>query len=61
MADSLWIIPFGKYKGIDMEDVPDSYLIWLKGEQWFKMSFADKLPIVEKELQYRKQFDLQIK
>lgn len=23
------IMPFGKYKGLPMEQVPDSYLIWL--------------------------------
>lgn len=22
-------MPFGKYKGIDMEEVPNSYIIWL--------------------------------
>ena len=22
-------MPFGKYKGQDMEDLPDSYLLWL--------------------------------
>jgi len=25
-------MPFGKYKGTPMQDVPASYLAWLKGE-----------------------------
>jgi uncharacterized protein (DUF3820 family) len=25
------IMPFGKHKGLDMEDVPASYLMWLYG------------------------------
>lgn len=61
MADSMWTIHFGKFKGKDIEDVPDSYLIWLKGEKWFKDDFPQKLIIVEKELKYRNQFDSHIK
>lgn len=60
MADSLWIIPFGKYKDTDIEDIPDSYLIWLKGEGWFKIKFKDKISIIEKELKFREQFDKHI-
>lgn len=25
-------MPFGKYKGTPMQDVPASYLVWLKGQ-----------------------------
>lgn len=61
MADSLWKIPFGKYKNTDVEDAPDSYLIWLKGETWFKTSFPEQCEIINKELKYRNQFDCHIK
>lgn len=61
MADTLWKIPFGKYRDWDIEDVPDSYLIWLKGEVWLKEKFKDIVPIIEKELKYRNDFDLHIK
>lgn len=23
-------IPFGKYKGVNIEEIPDSYLVWLE-------------------------------
>lgn len=26
------IMPFGKFKGIELQEVPDSYLIWLHKE-----------------------------
>ena len=61
MADSMWKLPFGKYKNKDVEDVPDSYLAWLKGESWFKKQFPEQHTIISKELKYREQFDLHIK
>ncbi len=53
MADSLWILPFGKYKGQGIEDIPDSYLDWLTGMSWFKEKFPKERAIILKELKYR--------
>ena len=61
MAKSLGQIPFGKYKGVDIEDVPDNYLIWLKGETWFMTREPKLHENIKKELKYRDQFDLHIK
>lgn len=60
MAESLGQIPFGKYKGIDIEDVPDSYLIWITGELWFKTREKELYENIKKELKYREKFDLHI-
>lgn len=61
MADSLGIIPFGKFKGKDLEDVPDSYLQWFSGEG----DIVARCPLlcenIRKELAYRKKFDLHVK
>jgi uncharacterized protein (DUF3820 family) len=54
-------LPFGKYKDILICDVPNWYLEYLKGEQWFKQKFIDLFELIEKELKYRKQFDIDIK
>ena len=27
-------IPFGKYKGMELADVPQSYLRWLRQQKW---------------------------
>ena len=33
-------IPFGKlYRGVDIGEIPDTYLDWLLGQKWF---FEDK-------------------
>jgi hypothetical protein len=61
MADSLGKTTFGKYKGKDIEDVPDSYLEWFVGEH----DIVAKNPLlcanIKKELGYREKFNLHIK
>lgn len=61
MADSLGRIPFGKFKGKDMEDVPNSYLEWIIGEDWFKEKYPVLGANIKKELEYRERFDLKIR
>ena len=56
MAESLGTIPFGKFKGKDIEDIETTYLEWVKGEDWFKKRFADLHDNILKELKYRTQF-----
>jgi hypothetical protein len=61
MADSLGRIPFGKFKGKDMEDVPNSYLEFLIGEMWFKQQHPMLAENIKKELLYRDRFNVHIK
>lgn len=60
MAESLWIIPFGKHKGEPVEDVPTSYLEWLLEQDWFcngsKPEHMKSFDSVQKELAFRKRF-----
>ena len=56
MAESLGQIPFGKYKNTDIEDVPTSYLDWIKGEGWFKDKFPKLCKAINDELLYRERF-----
>ncbi len=56
MAESLFVIPFGKFKGKDIEDIPTDYLIWAKGEDWFKNRFPTGFKAVQEELKYREKF-----
>jgi len=60
MADSLWTLPFGKFKGKDIEDVPNSYLKWLLEQNWMITKYRSTLPIIEKELDYRERFDITV-
>jgi uncharacterized protein (DUF3820 family) len=60
MAESLGKITFGKFKEHDIEDIPDSYLNWIKGEQWFKIKEPKLCNAIKTELVYRNKFDLHI-
>lgn len=55
MAESLWTLPFGKHKGEDIEDIPDSYLSWLLDSEWFEKRYPYRIKAVEQELAYREQ------
>jgi uncharacterized protein (DUF3820 family) len=52
---SLWLIPFGKYRG-PIEDVPTHYLNWLMEQEWFCKKFRDGVPKIEEELKFRERF-----
>ena len=56
MAESLWIIPFGKNKGEPIEDVGTDYLEWLTEQEWFLQKFKDGAEAIGKELAYRTRF-----
>lgn len=57
MAESLFIIPFGKHRGAGIEDVPTSYLEWLTEQDWFGEKFSEGMKQIGKELKYRERFD----
>lgn len=56
MAESLWIIPFGKHSGKGIEDVPVSYLEWLLEQDWFCEKFKEALEPIKKEMAFRERF-----
>jgi len=56
MAESLFVMPFGKFKGRDIEDLPRSYLEWLTGEKFFWEKYPDGCKAVVAELKYRDRF-----
>ena len=51
---------FGKFKGKDIENIPDSYLEWVKGEKWFQTREPKLYENIKKELAYRDKFDLHV-
>lgn len=53
-------LTFGKYKDVLICDIPNWYLEFLEGERWFKEKYKDLFEIVQKEIKYRKQFDINI-
>lgn len=56
MADSLWIVPFGKFKGCPIEDLETSYLEWLTEQDWFMEKFVEGSEAIGKELTFRTRF-----
>ena len=53
MAESLFTIPFRKYKGRDIEDLPRHYLEWLTEQKWFWEKYPEGCKAIAKELEYR--------
>lgn len=39
-------MPFGKYKDCEMDDIPASYLDWLRGQSWI-----DQWPLIAKYIE----------
>lgn len=37
--DDNYIMPFGKYKDVKLEDVPADYLLWLKDQDWIETKY----------------------
>jgi len=60
MAESLFTLPFGKFKGQDIEDVPNSYLVWLLDQMWFSQNYPEGASAIHTELTYREAWDKHI-
>ncbi len=47
------LMPFGKYKGVQLIDVPASYLLWAFDQEWCRGSvkeyIAENLDVLKKE------------
>ena len=56
MAESLWIFPFGKFKGKPIEDIPKSYLEYMLEQNWFCDKFSNKIEIVQKQIKFLENF-----
>jgi uncharacterized protein (DUF3820 family) len=56
VAESLWVIPFGKHKGEPIEDVPTDYLEWVTEQDWFLEKFPKGAVQIGKDLAFRDRF-----
>jgi len=54
------IIPFGKFKNKEIEEVPSKYLLYLIDQDWFNDKFVQLSNEVVKELEWRDKFDRHI-
>jgi uncharacterized protein (DUF3820 family) len=54
-------MPFGKYKGTLIADVPDGYLEWAVDQDSIKTNWPKIYELAKRELKYRKDFDIRIK
>jgi len=52
-------IPFGVHKGELICDIPSDYLYWLLEQEWFSKKFKELVPIVDMELKYRRDFNIE--
>ena len=60
LDEAEFLIPFGQFKGQSIEDVPNYYLNWMLSEGMLEENscYNSLLEPVEKELAYRKEFNI---
>jgi len=46
-------LTFGKYRGQQLGDVPESYLRWCLDQEWFEKQYPDMVDPFESELRFR--------
>jgi len=46
-------IDFGKYRGLDVDEIPSDYLKWLTFQDWCEEKFPDLVKEAEEELTFR--------
>ena len=54
------IIPFGKFRDLNIEEVPSRYLLWLVDQDWFNDEHVELSNAVVKELEWREKWDRHI-
>lgn len=54
------LFTFGKYNGVLVADVPNSYLNWVLEQDWFCKEYVDLKNQVEIELVYRNKFNVEV-
>jgi uncharacterized protein (DUF3820 family) len=54
------IIPFGVYKGRDIENVPSGYFRWLLDQDWFNDKNPGLSNQIVKEMEWRDKWDKHI-
>jgi uncharacterized protein (DUF3820 family) len=47
------LMPFGKYRGQDIVDLPSSYLKWCCLQDWFEERYRGLLKAIDEELKFR--------
>lgn len=54
------IMPFGAFKGKELEDVPSSYFTWLLDQNWFNDKFPGLSNQIVSEMDWREKWDKHI-
>lgn len=54
------LLTFGKYKNVLICDIPNWYLEFIEGEKWFKEKYYPLFELIQKEMKYRRQFNINI-
>jgi uncharacterized protein (DUF3820 family) len=54
--ESLFVVPFGKFKNQPIEDISDNYLNWLIEQDFFQENHPEGVKAIMQELEYRDKF-----
>ena len=58
MADSMFIMPFGNYRGQPIENINKGYLEWVSSQDWFIDKYEEGADAIGRELAYRERFTI---
>ncbi len=53
MSEGTAVLPFGKYRGCTIGEVPDSYLNYLSETDWFEKKYPKLQEAINAEMEYR--------
>jgi uncharacterized protein (DUF3820 family) len=53
MSEGTAVLPFGRYTGCSISEVPDSYLNYLSETDWFEKKYPKLQEAINAEMEYR--------